>query len=127
MRSLTDGSRFARRAVIGDVAALLVFLAIGLDTHAENDVGRFVALTAIFVGSWLVTAWVIGAYRPATTGHLVVTLVLAVPLAVATRAAIVHAWSPEEVLTFAVVALMFCAAFTALARLALVFADRRST
>jgi hypothetical protein len=127
MRPLTDGSRFARRAVIADVAALLVFLAIGLDTHAENDLARFAALAAIFVGSWLVTAWVIAAYRPPTTGHLVATLVLAVPLAIAIRAAIVQAWTTRDVVVFMTVALIFCAAFTALARLAVLFSERRST
>ena len=127
VRRLTDGSRFARRAVIADVVALLVFLAIGLDTHAENDVGRFMSLALIFVGAWLATGWVIGAYRPATTAHLVLTLVLAVPLAVAIRATIVHAWTTRDVVLFMCVALIFCAALTALARLAVLFSERRST
>jgi len=127
MRPLTDGSRFARRALVGDVAALLLFLLIGLDTHADNDVARFVSLAAIFELSWLATAWAVGAYRPPTSGRLALTVAFAVPLAVAIRAAIVHVWSTDQVVTFMAVALVFCGAFVAIVRLVVVFAERRST
>lgn len=127
MRPLTDGSRFARRALAGDVAALLLFLLIGLDTHAENDVARFASLAVIFVLSWLATAWALGTYRPPSSGRLALTLVFAVPLAVAIRAAIVHVWTTDQVVTFMAVALVFCGALVALVRLVVVFAERRST
>jgi hypothetical protein len=124
MRSLTDGSRLARAVAVGDVIALLAFLAIGLDRHAENDVQRYLALAAIFVGSWLVMAWLVGAYRPVTNAGLVLTLVLAVPLAVLIRAAIVRAWTMAEIATFAGVALLFCAVFVGAVRAAVLLARR---
>jgi hypothetical protein len=124
MPNLTDGSTLARWVVVGDVIALLAFLAIGLDRHAENDVKRYVALAAIFVGSWLVTAWLVGAYRPVTNTGLVLTLVLAVPLAVLIRAAIVRTWTVAEIGTFAAVALLFCAVFVGAVRAAVLFTRR---
>jgi hypothetical protein len=127
MRSLTDGSRLARAVAVGDVIALLVFLAIGLDRHAENDVQRYLALAAIFVGSWLVTAWLVGTYRPVTNTGLVLTLVLAVPLAVLIRAAIVRTWTIGEIATFAGVALLFCAVLIGAVRAAVLLAARRGS
>jgi DUF3054 family protein len=125
MRPLTDGSKLARHAVLGDLVALLCFLVIGFERHADNVVGRFASLLLIFVGSWLATAWAIGTYRPPTNARLVFTLVLAVPLAVAIRAATVRVWTTEEVLTFMAVALLFCAAFVASARFLVLLAERR--
>jgi Protein of unknown function (DUF3054) len=127
MRPLTDGSRFARRALAGDVVALVAFLAIGLERHAENVASRFLSLVAIFVLSWLATAFAVGTYRPPTSGRLALTLVFAVPLAVAIRAAIVHAWGTDQVLTFMAVALVFCGALVALVRLVVIFVERRPT
>jgi hypothetical protein len=106
------------------VVALLAFLAIGLDRHAENDVQRYLALAAIFVGSWLVTAWLVGAYRPVTNAGLVLTLVLAVPLAVLIRAAIVRTWTVAEIATFTAVALLFCAVFVGAIRAAVLLTRR---
>jgi hypothetical protein len=125
MRPLTDGTRLARFAAAGDVIALLAFLVVGLDRHAENASGRFVALAAIFVGSWLVTAWVVGAYRPISNPRLALTLVLAVPLAVLIRAAIVQAWTIGQVALFVAVALLFCALFVGAMRAAILLAFRR--
>jgi len=127
VRPLTDGSKLARAAAIGDLVALLVFLVIGLDRHAENAWGRFFALASIFLGAWLATAWAVGTYRPATNPRLALTLVLAVPLAVAIRAAVVSAWATHEVLTFIAVALLFCALFVGLARAAILLAFRGRT
>jgi hypothetical protein len=125
MRSLTDGSRLARHALIGDLVALLCFLVIGFERHADNVAGRFVSLVVIFGASWLATAWAIGTYRPPTNARLLLTLVLAVPLAVAIRAATVHAWTTEQVLEFMAVALLFCAVFVAAARFLVLVAHRR--
>jgi hypothetical protein len=124
MRPLTDGSKLARAAAIGDVVALLLFLVVGLDRHAENDAARFAALAAIFLGCWLAIAWFVGTYRPPTNGKLAVTLALGIPLAVAVRAALVSAWTTTEVLTFMAVALLLCASFVGAVRAAVLLAFR---
>ncbi len=125
MRPLTDGTKLARSVLIGDLVALLCFLVIGFERHADNVAGRFVSLLVIFAVSWLLTAWAVGTYRPPTNARLVITLVLAVPLAVAIRAVTVHAWTTGEVLTFMAVALWFCAVFVAAARFLILLAHRR--
>ena len=116
MRPMTDGTRLARAALIGDLLAIVLFLAVGVDRHNENLRERLLALIAIFVGSWLVTAWSVGTYRPPTYGGMLLTLVLAVPLAVLIRAVVVSAWSSTDILTFAGVALIFVMFFVGIAR-----------
>lgn len=111
--------------MVGDVVALLAFLVIGLDRHADNASGRFLALAAIFIGAWLVTAWRAGAYRPPTNARLVLTLVVAVPLAVVIRATFVRTWSAGEIATFMAVALLFCALFVGGVRTAVLLAFGR--
>ena len=127
MRPLTDGSKLARAAVIGDLVALLVFLVVGIETHAENLAARFAALAAIFLGSWLVTAWLVGTYRPLSNGRLALTLVLAVPLAVVFRAVTVGGISTSDLLTFMAVALVFCSAFVGAARVIVLLTHRAQT
>lgn len=113
---MTDGSNLARATLVGDLLGLLVFLAIGLDRHGEDVAARFLALAAIFVVAWLVTAWLLGTYRPPSNTGLLLTLVLGIPLGVVVRATFVQAWSAGEILTFAVVAVVFGALFVGVAR-----------
>jgi Protein of unknown function (DUF3054) len=124
MQPLTDGSKLARASVIGDLVALLVFLVVGIEKHTGNLSGRFLALSAVFLGSWLVTAWFVGTYRPVSNGRLALTLVLAVPLAATIRAVTVGTFTTTEVLTFIGVALLFCALFVGAARVIILLAYR---
>src|SRR6186713_2126479 len=70
MRPMTDGSRFARATLVGDLLGLFAFLVLGLDRHGEDVVARFAALASIFAAAWLVTAWFLGTYRPPTYARL---------------------------------------------------------
>jgi len=116
MRPLIDGSRFARATLVGDLVGLLAFLLVGLDRHGEDVAARFAALAAIFVATWLVTAWLLGTYRPPTYARLLLTLVLGIPLGVVVRATFVQAWTATEILTFAGVAILFGSMFVGAAR-----------
>ena len=125
MHAMTDGSRLARASVFGDLIGLLVFLAVGLNRHGEDVIGRLLALAAIFIGAWLVTAWLLGTYRPPSNSRLILTLVLAIPLGVVVRAAFVRAWTTQEVVTFAAVAVVFGTLFVGIVRVVTVLAFAR--
>lgn len=127
MRPLTDGSRLARLEATGDVVALCGFLVVGLDRHGEDAGARFAALAVIFVGAWLVTAWLVGTYRPPTDAKLALTLAIAVPVAVLVRALLVREWTAVQVITFVGVGLVFCALFVGVMRLAVLLAFRRGS
>ena len=116
MRPLIDGSAFARATLVGDLVGLTAFLVVGLDRHGEDVAARFLALAAIFVTAWLLTAWSLGTYRPPTHARLLLTLVLGIPLGVLVRATLVQAWTAHEILTFAAVAVVFGALFVGTAR-----------
>ena len=63
-----------------------------------------------------VVAWLVGTYRPPTPVSLVVTLLIAIPIGVVLRALWVRSWSIGEVLTFALVALIFATMLIGLGR-----------
>ncbi len=116
MRTLTDGSRVARAFLVGDLCGVVAFLVVGLDRHGEDDAARFFALAAIFVSAWLVVGWVVGTYRPPSNGRLLLTLALAVPLAVVLRVVLVQFTDLGATVTFAVVALVFATLFVGISR-----------
>src|SRR3954467_5184465 len=120
MRSLLDGTKLARAALIGDVVAILVFLLFGVSSHHEDAVSRFLTLAAIFVGAWVGTAWALGTYRPVSNGRLAANLAIAIPIGVLLRVAVVGSLTAGEIFTFAVVALLFAAIFVGLARLVVI-------
>jgi hypothetical protein len=113
---MTDGSGLARGTLAGDLVGLIVFLVVGLDRHGEDVAARFLALAATFAAAWLVTAWLLGTYRPPTHARLLLTMLLGIPLGVVVRATFVQAWTASEILTFAGVAIVFGALFIGTAR-----------
>jgi uncharacterized membrane protein len=106
----------ARATLVGDLIGVLALLAVGQLRHGEDAASRFVALAVVFVAAWLVTAWCLGTYRPATHTRLMLTLALGIPLGVVLRAAMVQVWTAREILTFAGVVLVFGALFVGTAR-----------
>lgn len=54
--------------VLGDVAALLVFIGVGLANHdmTDNVVGDVLRIGAPFLMGWFVSALLLGAYKAAT-------------------------------------------------------------
>src|SRR6186997_2438782 len=116
MRPLLDGTKIARAALIGDVVAILMFLLFGVSSHHEDAVSRYLTLAVIFVGAWVGTAWAIGTYRPVSNGRLAANLAIAIPIGVLIRVAVVGSLTAGQILTFAIVALMFASIFVGLAR-----------
>jgi len=119
MRSLTDGTKLARATLIGDIVGILVFLVFGVSSHHEDAVSRFLTLAVIFVGAWVGTAWAIGTYRPLSNARLAANLAIAIPIGVLLRVAVVGSLTAGDILTFAVVALVFASIFVGLARVVL--------
>jgi hypothetical protein len=124
MRPLTDGSWLARAALTGDLAGLGLCLVVGLSRHGEGVVTTFLALAAIFGGSWLLTTWLVGTYRPISNIGLLVAIVIAIPLGVLIRA-VLRDWTMNEILTVAGVLCVFGAFFIGCGRLVVSLVARR--
>lgn len=120
MRPLLDGTKLARACLIGDTVAILVFLLFGVSSHHEDAVTRFLTLAVIFEAAWIGTAWAIGTYRPLSNARLAANLAIAIPIGVLLRVAVVGSLTAGEILTFAVVALLFASIFVGIARVAVI-------
>ena len=120
MRPLTDGTKLARASLVGDLVAILVFLLFGVSSHHEDAVSRFLTLAVIFEGAWVGTAWAIGTYRPLSNARLAANLTIAIPIGVLLRVAVVGSLTAGDILTFAVVALLFASIFVGLARVVVI-------
>jgi hypothetical protein len=114
---MTDGSPHARLTLAVDVLALAAFVLIGMRSHSDAAaVSIFLRNFVPFTGAWLVVAWLVGTYHPPTPIGLIATLLIAIPVGVLLRALWVRSWSAGEVLTFALVALVFATMLIGLGR-----------
>jgi glycopeptide antibiotics resistance protein len=117
MRRLTDGSPHTRLTLAVDVLAIAAFVLIGMRSHSDAAaVSIFLRNFVPFTGSWLVVSWLVGTYRPPTPIGLIATLLIAIPIGVLLRALWVRSWTAGEVLTFALVALVFATMLMGLGR-----------
>ena len=114
---MTDGSSNARLTLAVDVLGIAAFVLIGMRSHSDAAaVSIFLRNFVPFTGSWVVVAWLVGTYRPPTPIGLIATLLIAIPIGVLLRAVWVRSWSAGEVLTFALVALVFATMLIGLGR-----------
>ena len=114
---MTDGSPNTRLTLGVDVLAIAAFVLIGMRSHSDAAaVSIFLRKFVPFTGAWLVVAWLVGTYRPPTPIGLIATLLIAIPIGVLLRAVWVRSWSAGEVLTFALVALVFATMLIGLGR-----------
>jgi hypothetical protein len=117
MRRLSDGSPHTRLTLAVDVLSIAGFILIGMRSHSDAAaVSIFLRNFVPFTGSWLVVSWLVGTYRPPTPIGLIATLLIAIPIGVLLRALWVRSWSAGEVLTFALVALVFATMLIGLGR-----------
>jgi len=114
---MTDGSPHTRLTLAVDVLAIAAFVLIGMRSHSDAAaVSIFLRNFVPVTGAWLVVAWLVGTYRPPTPIGLIATLLIAIPIGVLLRAVWVRSWSAGEVLTFALVALVFATMLIGLGR-----------
>ena len=114
---MTDGSSHARLTLAVDVLGIAAFVLIGMRSHSDAAaVSIFLRNFVPFTGSWVVVAWLVGTYRPPTPIGLIASLLIAIPIGVLLRALWVRSWSAGEVLTFALVALVFATMLIGLGR-----------
>ena len=114
---MTDGSPHTRLTLAVDVLAIAAFVLIGMRSHSDAAaVSIFLRNFVPFTGAWLVVVWLVGTYRPPTPIALIATLLIAIPIGVLLRAVWVRSWSAGEVLTFALVALVFATMLIGLGR-----------
>ena len=117
MRVLTDGSSQARLTLALDLAALVAFILVGMNSHSDAEaLSIFLRNFIPFTGAWLVTAWFARTYRPVAPRSLLLTLVIAIPSGVLLRAAWTRSWTASDVATFMAVALVFASIFVGLGR-----------
>ena len=113
-RDRIDASPWTALLAVGDLAAILLFVAVGEYTHGYNplvDVGRVAGTFAPFLVGWLLVAGAAGLYATGTTrslGRLLgLTLgswVVAVAIAQALRAT--SLFHGGAALTFAIVSIV---------------------
>jgi len=117
VRVLTDGSSQARLTLALDLAALVAFILVGMNSHSDAEaLSIFLRNFIPFTGAWLVTAWFARTYRPVAPRSLLLTLVIAIPSGVLLRAAWTRSWTASDVVTFMAVALVFASIFVGLGR-----------
>lgn len=121
---LTDGSRGARRTLVIDVLMLPLFVMAGLRSHDEAQLEVFLRNAVPLEAAWLVTAWLVGTYRPPSFGRLAVTWAVAVPVGLVVRTLVADRWGDPGMWVFFGVALAFTALFLAVGRLLALFLDR---
>jgi hypothetical protein len=99
--------------VASDAAALLVFVAVGIERHGEAAlVSVFLRNAVPLLAAWFATAWLLRLYRRPGLAPLLRTWLVAVPVGVVVRSLLVG--SPDEpgrFLTFLAVSMLFTLLF----------------
>jgi hypothetical protein len=114
---VTDGTTRARLTLALDLAALIVFVLVGMRSHRLGTQAEIFLRTALPVGAaWLVLAAVLRTYRPTTLLRLVTTWAVAVPIGLLLRVAWVGSPRADALVVFFAVAMAFTLLFLAIGR-----------
>jgi hypothetical protein len=117
MVRLTDGSVRARVALAADLLALAAFVVVGVRSHhGATQLRAFLRNAVPFGGVWLVTAALVGTYRPPSTIRLAKTWLIAVPAGVVVWSLWVGSEGTTKILIFLVVAMAFTLVFLIVGR-----------
>ena len=121
---MTDGTRGTRRTLVIDLLMLPLFVIVGMGSHDEPQATVFLRNAVPLEAAWLLTAWVVGTYRPPSLGRSAITWAIAVPLGLAARTVAADRWGDPGMWVFFGVALAFTLLFLAIGRLLGLFLDR---
>jgi len=114
---LTDGSRYARVALVCDLVALPMFVVVGMTSHHTGSATAiFLRNTVPVMVAWLIVARVIGTYRPPAFLTLFATWALAIPAGLAVRSMIAGTLDDGRFFVFLGVAMAFTLLFLGVAR-----------
>jgi len=124
---LTDGTTRARLTLAVDLLALAAFVLAGMRSHRSSGAFEVFARTAgpVLV-AWLACAVPFRTYRPPGHRSLIWTILVAVPVGVLARTAIVGSPQGWRILTFLGVALLFLSLFLGTGRVIVSLVSRRS-
>jgi hypothetical protein len=122
----TDGTRRARIAFAFDLLAIVAFVVLGMREHRSGSTVVVFARTAVPVMvAWLACGVAFRTYRPPSPRSLVKTILVAVPVGILVRTAIVGSPKGWGILTFLGVALAFLSLLVGTARIAASLLSRR--
>jgi hypothetical protein len=111
------GSRAPILYVAADLAALLVFVIVGLRGHRVANLDGFVRNAVPLLGAWLLVAWPLRTYRRPGWRTLLKTWIVAVPVGLLVRTAIVGSPRGARILVFVGIGLASTLVALVLARL----------
>jgi hypothetical protein len=117
MRRLLPGRRGTVRFVLADAVALLAFVAIGLRGHDGRTVEGLLRNAVPLLGAWFLVAWAAHTYRRPGWRSLLKTWIVAVPIGLLVRTALVGSPRGPRILVFVGVGLAFTLLALVLARL----------
>jgi hypothetical protein len=124
MRRLFPGRRRTTWYVLADAAALLLFVLIGLRGHGVRTVDGFLRNAVPLLGAWFVVAWLLRTYRRPGWRSLLTNWIIAVPIGLLVRTAVVGSPSGAGILAFVGVGLAFTLLVLVLGRLVARLASR---
>lgn len=113
----TRTSGAVARLALGDAAAIVLFVVVGLSNHREGITAIALARTALpLLGAWFAVVPFTRAYARPGTRTLLITWAIAVPIGVAIRAVALHRSADESQVAFAIVTLLVTLVFLLAAR-----------
>jgi hypothetical protein len=114
---LTDGTRFARAALAGDLIALPMFVVVGMGSHRTGaQIAIFLRNTVPVVLAWLVAARFLATYRPPAFTSMFATWAVAVPVGIVIRSLIAGRLDDDGFFVFLGVAMAFTLLFLGVGR-----------
>ncbi|HYY08139.1 MAG TPA: DUF3054 domain-containing protein [Actinomycetota bacterium] len=114
---LRAGRRPVWLVVLADVVALLVFVLIGIRSHHAATAVGFLRNAGPLLGAWFVVAWFTRGYRRPGLGSLLRTWIIAVPIGLLVRTALVGSPSGGRLLVFLAVGVGVTLVFLLLGRI----------